>query len=172
MACHAPTVKIYSNKMTLSKPNEYINDFMYFIIRPYKDDGSDTMLYCSGVDLYRFLPITKGRQRPMSNPAMRGLQLVNLDVRALALANGATPKSLRSNECNGILPVRDGLYKELILIENAPASLPHEIINYSVLALLKKISNSCLLDFNLPDTLPEPDSLQEFIESLCTKYVL
>jgi len=159
--------------MTLSKPYEYITDFLYFIISPYAGGDSNTLLYCSGVDLYRFLPITKGRQRPMSNPAMRGLQLVNLDVRALALSHGATPKSLRGgNECRGIAPVRDGLYKERLLIENAPASLPHDIISHAVPALLKKIANSCLLDFNLPDTLPEPDALQEFIEALCTKYVL
>ena len=156
--------------MIISKNNEYKNDFLHFIISPYKGGENNTLLYCSAVDLYRFLPITKGRHRPMSNPVMRGLQLVNLGVRALALKKGATPKALKTNECAGILPVREGLYKERLLIENAPESLPQDIINFCIPDLFSKISNSSLLDCNLPGALPEPHRLQEFIEDLCIKY--
>ena len=156
--------------MNISKTHEYKNDFLHFIISPYKNGADNTLLYCSAVDLYRFLPITKGRHRPMSNPAMRGLQLVNLGVRALALKKGATPKAVRTDECAGILPVREGLYKERLLIENAPESLPQEIINFCIPDLFSKISNSSLLDCNLRGALPEPDKLQEFIEDLCRKY--
>ena len=153
-----------------AKTYEYKNDFLYFIISPYKDGENNTLLYCSAVDLYSFLPITKGRHRPMSNPVMRGLQLVNLGVRALALKKGATPKALKTNECAGILPVREGLYTERLLIENAPESLPQEIIDFCIPDLFSKISNSSLLDCNLPGALPEPDKLQEFIQDLCRKY--
>jgi hypothetical protein len=156
--------------MNNSKIHEYKNDFIYFILTPYKRGENNTLLYCSAVDLYRFLPITKGRHRPMANPVMRGLQLVNLGVRALALKNGAIPKALKTDECAGILPVREGLYKERLLIEKAPESLPQEIINFCIPDLFSKISNSSLLDCNLPEALPEPDKLQEFIEDLCRKY--
>ncbi len=151
---------------------EYQNDFLFFIVRPapMRDDGS--LLYCSGVDLYRFLPITKGRHRPMSNPAMRGLQLVNLGVRALALSSGATPKSLWDNKCAGLVPVREGLYKERLLIEKAPESFPEELIKYCVINIMKKISNASLLGETMPETVLEPDKLQEYIEELCRKYEL
>jgi len=156
--------------MKNNKTCDYKNDFLHFIVSPYKGEASNTLLYCSAVDLYRFLPITKGRHRPMSNPVSRGLQLVKLGVSALALKNGATPKAVKANECMGILPVRDGLYKERLLIENAPDSLPQAIINFSIPDLFRKISNSSLLDCNPPVPLPEPDKLQEFIEDLCRKY--
>ncbi len=156
--------------MNNSKTYEYKNDFLYFILSPYKGGENNAMIYCSAVDLYRFLPITKGRHRPMANPVSRGLQLVNLGVRALALNNGATPVAIKEDTCAGILPMRDGLYKERLLIENAPASLPQEIINFCIPDLLRKISNSSLVDCNLPGALPEPDELQKFIEDLCRKY--
>ena len=128
------------------------------------------MLYCSGVNIVRFLPITKGRHRPMSNPAMRGLQLVNVGVRAMALSNGATPKALRGNECAGIAPTKDSWYTERLLIENAPESLPDEIIHYGVINLLKKINHAILLGAKLPDELLKPDELQVFIGNLCSEY--
>jgi hypothetical protein len=58
------------------KTYDYINGFMYFVIRPDKSRGDGTFIYCSGVNLFRFLLITKGRHGLGSNPAMRGLQLV------------------------------------------------------------------------------------------------
>ena len=72
---------------------EYINDYLYFVFLPYESKRDNTMLYCSGVNLHRFLPITKGRHRPLANPARRGLQLANLGVRALALESGFNPQS-------------------------------------------------------------------------------
>lgn len=107
----------------------------------------------------------------MSNPAIRGLQLVNLGVRALALSNGATPKTVRGSECAGITPAVGSWYTEHLLIENAPESLPEEVIMYCVVNLLKKIFKAmCLLEVDLPDKLLEPRELQAFIENLCKTY--
>ncbi len=152
------------------KSYEYINEFLYFVVRPHKNREKRSLLYCSGVNIVRFLPITKGRHRPMSNPAMRGLQLVNIEVRAMALASGATPKALRENECVGIAPTKDSWYTERLLIENAPESLPDEIITYGPINLLKKINKAILLGAKLPEELLKPDELQMFIENLCSEY--
>ncbi|RJQ43946.1 MAG: hypothetical protein C4538_11185 [Nitrospiraceae bacterium] len=155
----------------MGKSFEYINKSLYFVLRPAQDTEKGTFFYCSGVDILRFLPITKGRHRPMSNPVMRGLQLVNLDVRALALSRGATPKAIRGEHCTGIVPPGDGWYKEMLLIENAPGYLPDEIISHCVVTLLKKTFRAILLpEDELPDTLLKPDELQDVIESLCRKY--
>jgi hypothetical protein len=150
---------------------EYINDFLFFVIRPDEGRGKGTFIYCSGVNISRFLPVTKGRHGRGSNPAMRGLQEINHGIRSLALSKGAVPKSMRGNDCAGIAPTKDTWTTELLLIENADDSLPQEIIDYAVVNLIRKIVNACMLyDANPPDRLIEPKDLQEFIESMCARY--
>lgn len=156
--------------MNTKKSYEYINEFLYFVIRPDTNKGKGTLIYCSGINLFRFLPITGGRHGLCSNPALRGLQLLNHGVRALVLTKGATPKAVRGNDCAGIAPTKETWYTEILLIENAPESLPDEIISYCVMNLVKKISNACLLEVKLPDKLLKPDELQEFIETMCSKF--
>ncbi len=150
--------------------NEYINDFLYFVTRPAGDGGEGAMLYCSGVNLSRFLPITKGRHRAMSNPAMRGLQLVNLGVREMALSAGATPKAVRGNHCTAIAHTEGIWYKESLLIEDAPASFHNEITAYCVPELLRKIDRALMLGAVLPDELLAPRELQTLISAMCTMY--
>jgi hypothetical protein len=154
----------------MQKPHEYITEFLYFVIRRDTKRGKDTLLYCSGVNIDRFLPITRGRHRPMSNPAIRGLQLVNLGVRDMALSQGAVPKTVRGNDCAGIAPTRDDWYKELLLIENAPEEFPETMISYCVVELLKKFDKAIMLGARMPETLLKPDELQVFLESLCARY--
>jgi len=155
--------------MNESKSYEYINDFLFFMLKPVSNGGG-TYLYCSGINIDRFLPITKGRHRPMSNPAIRGLQLVNLGIRALALEHGATPRTLRGNECAAMIPPKDSWSAEHLLISNVSDSLPDLIISYSVINLLKKIDKAIILGATLPDKLLTPDELQLFIEAMCAKY--
>lgn len=106
----------------------------------------------------------------MSNPAMRGLQLVNVEIRSLVLSQGATPIAIRENLCNEIVHARGLWYKEQLLIENAKESLPDEIIRFGVIHLLKKIDRAIILRADLPETLLKPDELQAFIENLCKRY--
>lgn len=106
----------------------------------------------------------------MSNPVMRGLQLVNLDARAMALAKGATPKAIKGDCCAGIVPPSDGWYKEMLMMENVPDSLPEEIISHCVVHLLKKTFRAMgMTEIELPHKLLRPDELQVFIEGLCDK---
>jgi hypothetical protein len=148
----------------------YINDFLYFVIRPDMRKGKDVLIYCSGVNISRFVPITRGRHGIGSSPVMRGLQLVNLGVRDLALSQGAIPKALRGNECEGIVPTKDTWYTERLLIKNSPESFPDEMLHYCVMNLLKKIFKASMREVQLPDTLPEADELQVFLENQCRKY--
>jgi hypothetical protein len=148
----------------------YINDFLYFVLRPDTHKGNDVLIYCSGVNVSRFTPITRGRHGIGSSPVVRGLQLVNLGVRDLALSRGATPRALRENECEGIVPTKDTWYTERLLIENAPESFPDEMVHYCVNNLLKKIFKASMRELQLPDTLSETDELQLFIETQCRKY--
>jgi hypothetical protein len=148
----------------------YINDFLYFVIRPDTHKGKDVLIYCSGVNVSRFIPITRGRHGIGSSPVVRGLQLVNLGVRDLALSRGATPRALRGNECEGIVPTKDTWYTERLLIENAPESFPDEMLDYCVHNLLKKIFKASMREVQLAETLLRADELQLFIETQCRKY--
>ncbi|UCD35356.1 MAG: hypothetical protein JSU90_00575 [Nitrospiraceae bacterium] len=118
--------------MNSSEACEYRNDFLFFVLRPHRTASGPGFLYCSGVNIDRFLPITRGRHRPMSNPAIRGLQLVNLGVRALSLEKGAKPIAAASNDCAGETPGNDSWSAEHLIIEHAPPSLPREIVGYAV----------------------------------------
>ena len=157
-------------KVEVDMPDiEYINDFLYFVIKPYNSAGNNAFLYCSGVNVSRFSPLAKGRHGQGCNPVVRGLQLVRLGVADLALSQGAIPKKIHSNECAGIVPTIETWYTERLLIENAPETFPEEAINYSVINLLKKISKAAMLEEEMPDKLLEPDELQEFLEYICKK---
>ncbi|MGE5239707.1 MAG: hypothetical protein ACM3ON_12995 [Chloroflexota bacterium] len=153
------------------QPLEYINDFLFFAVKPDEAPEAGRFVFCSGVSLSRFLPLTKGRHGLASNPALRGLQLVNLDVRALALSRGAVPKSVRENVCSGMAPPEEDWYVESLLIEGAPGSFREELTRFAVIGLLKKITGACMLpDINIPEPFPEPAELQVLIEDLCTAH--
>ncbi len=152
-------------------PLKYTNDFLFFDVKPDKGPEAGRLVFCSGVSLSRFLPLTKGRHGLASNPALRGLQLVNLDVRALVLLRGGVPKSVRENVCSGMVPAKEDWYVESLLIEGAPKSFPGELIRFAVTGLLKKITGACMLpDINIPEPFPGPAELQVLIEGLCTAH--
>jgi len=150
--------------------SSYRNDFLYVALRPDISRGEGVLIYCSGVNVSRFGPITRGRHGIGSNPSVRGLQLVNLGVRDLALSKGATPKAVRGNVCGGIVPTGDTWYTEALLLENAPVLSLDEIIDYAVTNLVRKIFKASMLDLHLPDKPFQPDELQVFLEDLCKKY--
>lgn len=150
---------------------EYITDFMYFVVRPYVKEGPATYLLCSGVNVSRFLPVTRKRHGLASNPSLRGLELVNLDVRTLALSRGAAPKANRGYDCLGITPTQEIWYSESLQIDDTPPELAGELIPFCVLRLLKKITQACgLTEVTVPSTLPTPEELRSFVESLVNRY--
>ena len=145
---------------------EYINNALYFVIIPYEGG----LIYCSGVNIVCFLPITRGRHKAMSNPAIRGLQIVNLEIRSMALEAGATPETVILSECKGICPTNDIWYTESLLIKNPPEGFGERIIEHGVINLLKKIDRAIMLGADMPDELLPPDMLFSFIEDLCSRY--
>ncbi len=76
----------------IDKSYEYKNDFLYFVIRPEESRGETILIYCSGVNVSLFYPVTKGRHGRGSHPAMRGLQLVNHGVRGTGSLTGSDPE--------------------------------------------------------------------------------
>lgn len=158
-------------RMKSPEDYQFFNDYMYFVLKRDPGRGEQAFLYCSGVNLAGFLPLTGGRHGLASNPALRGLQLVNLDVRALAISRGATPKALRTNESCAVTPKKGEWYSEVLLIENAPVTFPEELINSAPANLLRKIARACLLEhLSLPGEGAGPGELQSAIEGLLKEY--
>ncbi len=144
----------------------YITRFLFFVTKPIED----SLLYCSGVNVIPFLPITKGRHKAMNNPVIRGLQNVNLDIRDMALARGAEPITYNGPGCEGLSPTEDIWYTEQILFKNPPADFAREIIEYAVVHVLKKMDKAIMLNAELPERALQPVELEAFLELLCHKY--
>jgi hypothetical protein len=149
------------------KKYEYINDFLYFVVRPENRDGKEALVICSGVNLDGFAPITRGRYGIGGNPILSGLQLVKYDLCALALSKGSTPRDIWGYLCTGIAPTKDAWYAEPLLIENPAAFSPEEIISFGVRTLISKIITCSRLEYQAPDELLSPVELQKYLETLC-----
>lgn len=150
--------------------HSYKNDYFHCIFTQEETSLPDTIIYCSGVNITRFLPITRGRHRLGQNPAEKGLQIVNLDVRSLALAAGATPKACRSTACRGHVTPHEIWYTEQFSIQKTTKSLPDQIISCVAVGLPMSILKACMLTDVISGTPLEPEKLQEFLDSLCLKY--
>ncbi len=148
---------------------EYINDFLYFVVRPDHRDGKDVLIVCSGVNLDRFSPITKGRYGIGGNPVKSGLQVVNYDICSLATSKGATPRVILGNDSAGLAPTKDLWYSEILQIENGPVSMADEIVLFGVKTLVQKIVSCSRLDYEAPDRVPAPAELQAFFDKLCSE---
>lgn len=139
---------------------ELITDFFYFAIKPF---DKNKHIYCSGVNITKFSPITKGRHRLGQNPAEKGLQSLNNDIRALVISYNATPETVQNLECSKFNSIKEGLwYIESFLIHNYSEALGEKIKTYAPSELLRKMFKAMLIN----ETVPENLSLQEYQEYL------
>ncbi|MBC8414310.1 MAG: hypothetical protein ISR96_00990 [Nitrospira sp.] len=157
--------------MITQKVHEYMNDYMYFFFLPdsEKDDGS--LIYCSGVNFKKFLSLSTGRHRPMANPAIRGLQLVNVEMNDILKADGAKSRATGSYDAAGLLPHGDGWYKEFFVIEGASETIPDQVTRYCVLHIMQKIINGLAMpEIQIPDVFLSSGELQAFIDNMSRTY--
>ena len=149
------------------KKEEFKNDYFYFVVRSEKKDGKDVLIYCSGINVTRFLPMMKGRLGLGSNPIVSGLQLVKYDLCTLAHAKGALPREHYCNiGCAGIAPTKEGWYTEPLLIENPGDMTPEGVVGFAVKGIVKRINATSLTDAKIADGL-SPADLQKQLEILC-----
>ncbi|MCX7988602.1 MAG: hypothetical protein N2647_04090 [Thermodesulfovibrio sp.] len=139
---------------------KFVNDFLYFIIEP---TNAKSHIYCSGVNLTKFLPITKGRHRLGQNPAIKGLQVLNNDIRAILIENKAIPETVRNLSCQHVKPLDDDLwYSESFLIHNYNSELGEKIKNFAPSELLRKMFRAMLINESVPENLSSME-LQEYL---------
>jgi hypothetical protein len=160
---------------------EYKNRFLYFIVRPIGTDRlsrtNNNFIYCSGVNLTGFLPLTKGRHRLGQNPVEKGLQSVNHEVRSLFLEMGAVLKTAKGNLCPEIKKLQEDVWYNESFFVNFPQTLSinlergfEDIINYAVLNLFKKIFLAMMLNEKVPEILPSPEELENYVDKVMQKY--
>lgn len=152
--------------MTDHRKYEYINDYLYFVVRRSPNRGTDAWVYCSGINVTRFSKLTQGRHGLSSNPMIRGLQLLKHSISRLAIARGARPKLIRDKDCAGITPTPEVWYSEILLIEDVPVSLPADIIEHCIAELFEKILAACCPAIEHPGRPLAAEELQDFIAGL------
>ncbi|MBA4371719.1 MAG: hypothetical protein C0402_02525 [Thermodesulfovibrio sp.] len=147
--------------------NEYVNDFLYFVVRSEVRGDKEVLIMCSGVNLSRFSPITRNRYGIGGNPILSGLQLVKYDLCSLAMSRGAVPKDIWGYHCDGIAPTKDAWYAEPLQLENTENLPPEEIITFGVRNLLQRVISCSRLGYEVPETVPSPAELQVYLEDMC-----
>lgn len=152
--------------MTGPQAYAYINDYLYFVVRPASERAAGAWVYCSGINVTRFSTLTRGRHGLSSNPVIRGLQLLKHSVSRLAISRGARPKLIRGKDCAGLAPTAETWYSEILLIEDAPASLPADIIAFCREDIIERIVVAFFPEMNKPNSSLTPEELQDVIAGL------
>ncbi len=155
-----------NNKRPL-RSYEYKNEYLYIVIRQAPDHGPDAYTFCCGINISRFDPLCWGKAGICSNPAFKGLQLLRSDVSGFALKRGLRTKNAEHIPCAPMTPRGDGWYREnTLLIEQASSKTIQDILEFSVMDLVKTVLAVCAPDAKLPARLPNPPEMQKFLESL------
>jgi len=148
---------------------EYKNDFLYIVIRQMPEKDPTTYLYCCGINTTKFDPLCWGKAGICSNPAFKGLQLLMADVSAYALTKGFQTRPSEGIDCSPITPQADGWYRENMLITGAAARNLREVLEYSVMDLVKTVLYVCAPEARMPAKMPNPPAMQKWLASLGVK---
>ncbi len=149
---------------------EYKNDFLYIVIRQAPELGPQAYVYCCGINISRFDPLCWGKAGICSNPAFKGLQLLRADVANFALNKGVQPKNAEHIPCGPMTPRGDGWYREnVLLLEKATTKAVQDILEFSVMDLVRTVMSVCAPDAKLPAKLPNPPAMQQWLESQSVK---
>ncbi len=106
----------------------------------------------------------------MSNPAIRGLQNLNLELRAMAIEAGASLRTEPRAECQGLKSTEDIWYHESIFFEGLGQEHIERFLNYAVVQLMKKIDKAIMLRADMPEGVLPPEEMERFIDALCERY--
>ncbi len=149
------------------KSFEYKNAFLYVVIREEPKLGPDTYLFCCGINLSRFCRLSWRKGGICSNPAVRGIQLLRTHVSAFAAKQGMIARSVKDDDSTPITPHGEGWYHEhpLRLVRTRP-KLIRELLEYSVMDLVKTVLVVCVPDVKVPKSFPDAVAMQKFLESV------
>ncbi len=154
-------------KTTTVRSFEYKNAFLYFVIREEPKLGPDSSVYCCGIHLSRFCRLAWRKGGICSNPALRGIQLLLTHVSDFAAKQGMIVTKAEGIESSPITPQGHGWYHEHPLrLERAKPERIRELLEFSVMDLVKTVLVVCVPDAQAPASLPDSARLQKYLESL------
>jgi hypothetical protein len=150
------------------KDSAYVTDYFYFAVKQDKKDGKEVLVYSSGINLDRFLPMMRGRLGLGSNPIKSGLQLVKYDLCSLALSKGAVPRHQQGPTKDADVTLSEGVwYVEPLLIENPSGMLPEEIVAFCVDSYVRRVAACSLQKYEASDLPLSPADMQAQLATLC-----
>ena len=146
---------------------EYKNTFLYVVIREEPELGPDSYLYCCGINLKLFCRLSWRKGGICSNPAVRGIQLLRTHVSAFASEQGMTVTKAKNLDGAPITPHGEGWYHERpIRLKKAVPERIRELLEFSVMDLVKTVLVVCVPDAQLPTAFPHSAEMQKYLESL------
>jgi hypothetical protein len=149
---------------------EYKNAFLSVVIREEPGPGPDSYLYCCGINLSRFCRLSWRKGGICSNPAVRGIQLLLTHVSAFAAERGMIVTKAEGIDAVSLTPPGNGWYHEHPLrLERAEPEGIRELLEFSVMDLVRTVLVVCVPDAQVPAALPDAVALQKYLESLAVE---
>ncbi|HMK60906.1 MAG TPA: hypothetical protein VK452_07150 [Dissulfurispiraceae bacterium] len=119
----------------------------------------------------QFLPITRGRHGLASNPAMRGLQITDLQLRKELTDRGIRTSSVKGNPCVNFVPGKGDWYRQLLRITGSDGEAIKDLAAQCPLRLVSSIFQACMVaDVVLPVVTPPAEKLEDFLAKVCNIY--
>lgn len=146
-------------------PLEYKNAYLYVVIR--EEPGTGSYIFYSGINTRWFCRLAWKKAGICSNPAVRGIQLLRTHVSAFAAKQGMTAEKAEDVDIFEKIAQGDAWYNEHPLrLEGATPEKIREVLEYSVMDLVKTVLVVCVPDVKVPAAFLDAAAMQKFLESL------
>jgi hypothetical protein len=146
---------------------DYKNAFLYVVIREETGGRPGNYIFFSGINTRWFCRLAWKKAGICSNPAVRGIQLLRTHVSRFAAEHGMIAEKAKDVEPFAAAPGGDGWWNETPLrIKKASPERIRELLEYSVMDLVKTVLVVCVPDAQVPAAFLDEAAMQKFLESL------
>lgn len=148
------------------KEATYVNGYLHIHFRQTGESGHPRFLYCAGVNIRRFRPLTWGTHGQFMNPAFRGLQLLRLKFLIPSVQEaGGKVKRVSNPDC-GELPSGDGWFRESFELDGLPEDYPAQVLLPCVRYLVQAVLGVARPGTPLPSDMDDPVGLERQLDDL------
>jgi len=148
------------------KETAYVNGYIHLIFRKLGEESENRFVYCAGVNMTRFRPLTWGTHGQFMNPAFRGLQLLRLKFLIPAVQEfGGRVRRPSTTDC-GEVPEGEGWFRETFELLDVPEDFPEQILQNSVRYLIEVILKVARPGMPPPQAISDPAQLEKELDHL------
>lgn len=168
----AQTVQQQSERILLMQiapigPFEYKNAFLYVALHEETRARPGSYIFYSGINTKWFCRLAWKKAGICSNPAVRGIQLLRTHVSRFAAEHGMVAEKAEGIDLFVMAPRGDGWWNEEPLrIGGATPERIRELLEFSVMDLVKTVLVVCVPGAQVPATFLDEAAMQKFLESL------